>query len=870
MKDLKKEIEINKRVMIIVALLTVITIGMYSSYALFDFTVTKDNIVEIHTSSKMELPSVTPNKPLLSANMIPVYYEQISDTEGVYKKADVANSSKDKWYDYNNKMWANAVTLEEGEERLVSLEYQNILDTRPYIVDLKTLYLDGVDDFYNLGNDNIDLKQNVSLVLRVKMHSLVAHDQVLLSNSEDEKGLSLIFQKDNKLAFKVNDTLLVSNSNIKLDTWYTIVATYNGKDLKLYLNGKEIASKTYEKDILSTNVPFVLGGIPSSVGVPKDNNSNISVAATFIYNDTLGENEINNYFQGDINNYPEDNVVVALKEFVPEYPKYYKITDANELSLDGKKDYLSLEHRLEKFENNKITMVARVKFNEKDRKQIIISNQSTNGGGGLFLDDTNKINFTYYIDDKFETITSSKSINLNTWYTIVGVYDGKYEHLYINSEEVAVSKEIKGKISSSANAFYLGNNPKYKMDDTAFANIIVSDIFIYNDALAKETINKYFSSSITNYQEDGIVINYRGFKEALEREIYLNTKAGVVIPSDKITGMWVWIPRYKYVVFNPDENNSQEQMIEVQFEQGIEKTGDIECTYSENGEDCKDTITNDIRTGVSTYTHPAFTVDGKELTGFWVSKFEMSTDDPSCLNNQDCNKTGMNLYSLPDKVSLRYINNTNMFTNIQNMQSAKNVHGFTGNNLDIHMIKNMEWGAISYLSMSKYGKFGNDLYASDYKEVYNNNYYVKENNVDIYKTGYSGKSSKAELGTDSVLYNDLTLIKGQGYLGAGASTTGTIYGVYDMNGGALENVMGKVTKDQVFSSKDYDLYATLKDKTQLKLGDGTKEVTNWYDAKAGVITNWFTRGENSLFSFANTTGDASSNTGSRAIIYFPN
>ena len=51
------------------------------------------------------------NQPTLTSNMIPVYYDSTSDS---WKKADESNSNvSNKWYDYDNKMWANAVTVSE-------------------------------------------------------------------------------------------------------------------------------------------------------------------------------------------------------------------------------------------------------------------------------------------------------------------------------------------------------------------------------------------------------------------------------------------------------------------------------------------------------------------------------------------------------------------------------------------------------------------------------------------------------------------------------------------------------------------------------------------------------------------------------------
>ena len=53
-----------------------------------------------------------PNAPELTDNMIPVYYDETSST---WKKADSTNKSNTyKWYDYDNKIWANAVTVTEA------------------------------------------------------------------------------------------------------------------------------------------------------------------------------------------------------------------------------------------------------------------------------------------------------------------------------------------------------------------------------------------------------------------------------------------------------------------------------------------------------------------------------------------------------------------------------------------------------------------------------------------------------------------------------------------------------------------------------------------------------------------------------------
>lgn len=57
------------------------------------------------------------------------------------------------------------------------------------------------------------------------------------------------------------------------------------------------------------------------------------------------------------------------------------------------------------------------------------------------------------------------------------------------------------------------------------------------------------------------------------------------------------------------------------------------------------------------------------------------------------------------------------------MQTNKYVtYGFANNeSYDIHMSKNSEWGAVAYLSQSRYGKYGNSNYEGENKEVAINN-----------------------------------------------------------------------------------------------------------------------------------------------------
>ena len=248
------------------------------------------------------------------------------------------------------------------------------------------------------------------------------------------------------------------------------------------------------------------------------------------------------------------------------------------------------------------------------------------------------------------------------------------------------------------------------------------------------------------------------------RTTYLNADVGTEISMDDINTMWVWMPRYTYTYLNT--NTPQE--INIKFESGTNSSGTISCTDVMNqtdsdgntiSETCTDTTNGSLIAGTSTYTHPAFwwdsnddnvRTDDEEITGLWVGKFEISSG-----------------YIIkPNVTALTSFNIGINFVNIYNMRSSGNEYGFSTSD-ETHMIKNMEWGAVTYLSHSKYG--------------INKEIALNSNSSQI--TGCDPQSSDStSSGTTCNAYNT--------ELGQTSSTTGNIYGVYDMSGGTSEYTMG--------------------------------------------------------------------------------
>ena len=177
--------------------------------------------------------------------------------------------------------------------------------------------------------------------------------------------------------------------------------------------------------------------------------------------------------------------------------------------------------------------------------------------------------------------------------------------------------------------------------------------------------------------------------------------------------------------------------------------------------------------------HPAFTFDGNQLDGIWVAKYEASsnttTPDDNYGGGDDLN---LQVQVRPGVQSWRNISSSTMFAVCRSMtQTGGVLAGST--NIDSHMMKNIEWGAVAILSQSKYGVFNPQ--SKNNGKVWNNPNGHGQHH-DTILTGYAGITADWNSSGSVSEYNTGN--------GPKASTTGTVYGVYDMAGGSYEYVAG--------------------------------------------------------------------------------
>ena len=298
--------------------------------------------------------------------------------------------------------------------------------------------------------------------------------------------------------------------------------------------------------------------------------------------------------------------------------------------------------------------------------------------------------------------------------------------------------------------------------------------------------------------------------------------ANAKVTIDGIDSYFVWIPRYAYKI-------NGENDIDIKFLQG---TGNL---AADGVTTCKYADDPTLNTSTDYIIHPVFTANAdlgggfgnnngtndNGIEGIWIGKYEASLANKAdgtniVLSTSDSTDGDILLSENPDKTivtkpgysSWRNCTIGKMYTNA--LAYSKD--------LESHMLKNSDWGAVAYLTESKYGRNGNE---------------IGMNTNSSYITGGGANNAYATTNQNQ-------------------STTGNVYGIYDMRGGATERVAGyyngSTSSDLTNnggsfasnggpSTKYATAYTGTSASTAYKYGDATYETSGWHSDDASFVNS---------------------------------
>ncbi len=355
--------------------------------------------------------------------------------------------------------------------------------------------------------------------------------------------------------------------------------------------------------------------------------------------------------------------------------------------------------------------------------------------------------------------------------------------------------------------------------------------------------------------------------------------------------MWVWIPRFAYKITG--------ETIDVKFligtsdnyydEEGNIQTAQRQKTADEIIDSTKEYTVHPAFTNESSINYANGGWD-KELTGIWVAKFAAgyasgNNSAPVKSSNENYSQSTSYVQATESTTgkdgnldarnwldgiygskttsikyptfqgttyAMNYINHSDAYKIARALTDDGNIYGLSSNTANSHLMKNSEWGAVAYLSKSQYGQ---------------NNKEITTNNINLDSGGRKRTETAGKTGVDSVYAvtgcssnttdttnNKITIANlnsatgdtgvtgsnGTAYkwnqkTGQNASTTGTIYGIYDISGGVWERTADFVSNGNV-NLLEYGKSLLDEAKVTYTVNGSTKTVT----ANTGTSTKYVT------------------------------
>ena len=375
------------------------------------------------------------------------------------------------------------------------------------------------------------------------------------------------------------------------------------------------------------------------------------------------------------------------------------------------------------------------------------------------------------------------------------VNKGTFAFCLYNNETEGTWKNISGeKFSINQSGIY-----KIRLTDGAgnTADKIIEVVLVNEPKLEEGMTPVIYDESIGKWrivaEDGGLWYDYASDKKQwanvmLQDNLTINNDG--TIDNDKMGSMFVWIPRYMYQIesgYHPDASTQLplEGSINIKF---LRATTNL----ATDGSNLK--ISTESGQG-NWIVHPAFTSntsmggENKEITGFWVAKFEASSNTTTASNPNTGAKLGRtnndtdNVRSVPNVTSWRSITVPQIVKACKRMTAEGNIYGLA-TNVTSKMMKNSQWGAIAYLTQSDYGN--KQVNSDSSSGVWNNSYHIGDSYYTT-KTGMVGgtRDSATSSGTASTVYYEYNTENG-----IKGTTTRNIYGIYDLAGGAWEYIAG--------------------------------------------------------------------------------
>lgn len=391
------------------------------------------------------------------------------------------------------------------------------------------ILFDGENDSIAIGQFN---PQNITYDVTFKLNGFNSNQQVIAGNIQ-YGGCAIIISagKDfvTAMCYIDGEYKELYTETIKVNQVYNAVLTYDGQDMKLYLDG--ILQDEYNNNAGITDPEnstiLMLGANPNGEASYNQFFDGYIYAARF-YDVALSADEINTNYEidnlkyGSINPIDLDRKILLKYKFESDLNTTSKLIDLTGNGNDGTISSARLTNRGMFFEGYRTLDSVKVKeLNTKNvtytatfktleeifKSSVTIMGNYDAGGCGVAIIKGTKLTAQCYIGDDYQYLYYD-NIEYGKVYTASMTYDGQTLALYVNGVLVDSIVDTGGIVYPKNNTiFAVGGNPSgSKVEDNMFEGVIYySDV--YSRAITSKEAN-YLHNELTN-----LYGSYEGIEE---------------------------------------------------------------------------------------------------------------------------------------------------------------------------------------------------------------------------------------------------------------------------------------------------------------------------------------------------------------------
>ena len=157
------------------------------------------------------------------------------------------------------------------------------------------LIFDGVDDYVNMGLANHNFNKTLSFVIYTKINSYSPNATQAFFGNWEGAGGGFEYTAAKRLHFNAHDGSAWNNTAeidfLDISKYYTFVGTYDGTNVKLYVDGVLVSSQALS-NFTTSAVPIALGVNPNASGFGAP--TSMSLKEAMLYDRALSAEEVTN------------------------------------------------------------------------------------------------------------------------------------------------------------------------------------------------------------------------------------------------------------------------------------------------------------------------------------------------------------------------------------------------------------------------------------------------------------------------------------------------------------------------------------------------------------------------------------------------